>query len=74
MSSLLLISLLTALGAAYFYLNVSEEIPRIMALTIVAICFILDLALAPWPIQLLILMLVLIATRNVSVPNQRRLG
>lgn len=74
MSSLFFISLFTALGAAFVYLSASGEIPRIMALTIVAICFVLDLVLAPWPIQLLILMLVLFSTRNVTLPNLRRWG
>lgn len=74
MSSLFVISLFTAVGAAFVYLSASGEIPRIMALTIVALCFVLDLVLAPWPIQMLILILVLFTTRNVALPNPRRWG
>ena len=70
MSSLFIISLVTALIALYLYLNLSEEIPRIFALAIVAICFVLDLIVAPWPVQLSILIGILVTTRTISLPNQ----
>ncbi len=73
MFAICLISLFTAIGAGYFYLHVSEEVPRILALAIVAVSFFLELVLAPWPIQLLIVIVVLITTRNVSLRNQRSL-
>lgn len=59
MSSLFIISLALTLVAAYFYLNISEEATRLMALIIAAICFILNLIMAFWTIQLLILILIL---------------
>ncbi|MGC9504535.1 MAG: hypothetical protein ACP5D4_12475 [Baaleninema sp.] len=66
MSPIFIISIVTALIAGYLYVNLSEEIPRIFALGIVALCFILDIALAPWPVQLLILGLVLAGSRTLS--------
>jgi hypothetical protein len=74
MFTVLVVSLLTAIGAAFFYLNASGEIPRIMSLILVLICFLLDIVLAPWPIQFLILIVVLISTRNIALPNQHPLG
>lgn len=64
MSSVFVISFLTAIVAGYIYLNVTDEIPRISALGIAALCFVLDLILAPWPVQSIVLTLVLI------VPNK----
>ncbi|MBE9041563.1 hypothetical protein IQ235_12310 [Oscillatoriales cyanobacterium LEGE 11467] len=69
MSPLFAIALISALVAAYLYLNLSEEVPRMCALGIVAICFVLDLVLAPWPIQLVILTLVLVVPRKLMAPN-----
>ena len=69
MSPLFVIALITALVSAYLYLNLSEEVPRMCALGIVALSFVLDLILAPWPIQLAILTLVLIVPRKLIAPN-----
>ena len=65
MSSVLVISFLTAIVAGYIYLNVTDEIPRISALGIAALCFILDLILAPWPVQLIVLTLVLTVSNQL---------
>ncbi|HIK32887.1 MAG TPA: hypothetical protein IGS17_01575 [Oscillatoriales cyanobacterium M59_W2019_021] len=64
MSSVFVIALITAIIAGYIYLNVTDEIPRISALGIATLCFVLDLILAPWPVQLIVLTLVL------TVPNK----
>lgn len=64
MSSVFVISLITAIIAGYIYLNVTEEVPRISALGIAILCFILDLILAPWPVQLIVLTLVLTVPRK----------
>lgn len=66
MSSLLLISLTTALVAAYFYLNTFEEIPRILAFSIGAVCLFFSLVMTPWSIQLLILLFIFWGTRKLS--------
>ncbi|MBP0000141.1 MAG: hypothetical protein J7641_14285 [Cyanobacteria bacterium SID2] len=66
MSPIVIISVVTALIAVYLYLNLSDEIPRLFALGIAAMCFVLDIALAPWPVQLLILGLVLAGSRTLS--------
>ncbi|RMG06518.1 MAG: hypothetical protein D6728_18540 [Cyanobacteria bacterium J055] len=64
MSSVFVIALITAIIAGYIYLNVTDELPRISALGIATLCFVLDLILAPWPVQLIVLTLVL------TVPNK----
>lgn len=66
MSSLLLISLTTALVAAYFYLNTFEEIPRILAFSIGAVCLFFSLVMTPWSIQLLILLFIFWGTSKLS--------
>jgi hypothetical protein len=65
MSLVFVVSLMTALVAGYIYLNVAEEVPRISALGIAILCFILDLILAPWPVQLIVLTLVLALPRKL---------
>ncbi len=74
MSILSFVTLLAAVGSGCLYLNVSGEIARIMTLTILAICFVLLLVLAPWPVQLSILFLLLFATRKVVWPQEGRLS
>ncbi|MDY6939039.1 MAG: hypothetical protein SWY16_15385 [Cyanobacteriota bacterium] len=69
MSPLFIIAFIVATIAAYLYLNLSEEVPRIFALCIVAICFVLDLIVAPLPIQLTIFTLTLIVPRKLMAPN-----
>jgi hypothetical protein len=74
MFGLFLITLVTGLAAACFYLNTSEEVPKIMAIAILAICFCFDIIVAPWQIQFLLLIAVLVSTRNVSMPSKENLG
>ncbi len=74
MSILSFVTLLAAVGSGCLYLNASGEIARIMTLTILAICFVLLLVLAPWPVQLSILFLLLFATRKIVLPQERRLS
>jgi len=71
MSLPFLVSLATAVVALVLYANMSEEVPRMCALGIVAICFVLDLVLAPWPIQALILLFVLVRGKK-SLPSSAR--
>ena len=66
MSSSLLISLTIALVAAYFYLNTFEEIPRILAFSIGAVCLFFSLVMTPWSIQLLILLFIFLGTSKLS--------
>jgi hypothetical protein len=72
MSSVFVVSLITALIAGYIYLNVTEEVPRISALGISILCFILDLILAPWPVQLIVLTLVLTLPRKFLASTSDR--
>lgn len=62
---------LTALAAAYFYQKATEELPQILTLTTVAISLFLALTMAPWEVQLLMVILLLVVTRKVS---WRKLG
>ncbi|MDY6806944.1 MAG: hypothetical protein SXA11_24480 [Cyanobacteriota bacterium] len=66
--------ILTALVAAYFYLKATEELPQILTLTTVAICVFLALAMAPWEVQLLMVILLLVVTRKVSWRKPGHLG
>lgn len=72
MSSVLVISFLTAIVAGYIYLNVTDEIPRISALGIATLCFILDLILAPWPVQLIVLTLVLTVSNQLLASTSEK--
>ena len=72
MSSVFVVSLITAIVAGYIYLNVTEEVPRISALGLAVLCFILDLILAPWPVQLIVLTLVLILPRKFLTSTSDR--
>ncbi|MGB3238850.1 MAG: hypothetical protein WBB29_11170 [Geitlerinemataceae cyanobacterium] len=72
MSSVFVVALITAIVAGYIYLNVTEEVPRISALGIAALCFILDLILAPWPVQLIVLTLVLTVPRRFLASTSDR--
>ncbi|QIZ69654.1 hypothetical protein [Oxynema aestuarii] len=56
--------------ATYCYSHTCEEIPRILALTILAISVLLELILAPWPIQLAIAILLLLTNRHLPVNSQ----
>ena len=59
MYSVFLILLAIALLAGYLFLNVAEEIERVLAIATLAVCSLAVLAIAPWPIQLAIFLFVL---------------
>ena len=65
---------LTALVAANFYFKATEELPQILTLTVVAISLFLALAMAPWEVQLLTIVLVSIAARKLCLPKPDRFG
>ncbi|HAA29921.1 MAG TPA: hypothetical protein DCE56_22270 [Cyanobacteria bacterium UBA8553] len=71
MSSLFFVLLAIALGAAFFSLIVTEEIYRLMALIVAVSCLIVNLAVAPWTIQVLILLFILFGNRKRFLLNQR---
>ncbi len=66
MSLVFTIPLAIALVAAYVYENCADEVGTIVAICGV-VCLILCLILLPWPIQLLLLIFVLISTRQISL-------
>jgi hypothetical protein len=72
MSPVFLVALFTAVLAFVFYANLSEEVPRMCALGIVILCFILDLVLAPWPIQAMVLLTVLIGSKKLMPSSSTR--
>lgn len=51
--------ILTAIGSIFISLRASHELPRLLAIGSAIFCSILGFALAPWPIQLLIFLLIL---------------
>jgi hypothetical protein len=65
MSPVFLVALFTAVLAFTLYANLSEEVPRMCALGIVILCFVLDLILAPWPIQAMVLLAVLLGSKKL---------
>ncbi len=60
------IALTASLVAGFCYLNTSEEIPRIMAITVGTLGVGYDLVIAPWPIQLSLVLFILYRTRYLS--------
>ena len=51
--------LVTAIGSIFIYLRASHELPRLLAIGSAIFCSIWGFALAPWPIQLLIFVMIL---------------
>lgn len=64
MSLISIISLAIALAGTYLSLNISEEASRIMAFIVAIIGLLLNLSIAPWFVQLFILLLILIYKRK----------
>ncbi|MCT7963724.1 hypothetical protein NG799_14905 [Laspinema sp. D1] len=62
------IALVTSLTAWFCYMNTSEEIPRILAMAVGTLGVGCDLVIAPWPLQLGLVLLILYWTRHVSPP------
>lgn len=54
-----LMLLVTAIGSIFISLRASHELPRLLAIGSAIFCSILGFALAPWPIQLLIFLIIL---------------
>lgn len=72
MRLLFLIPLTTSLVAGYLFKKSADEMAYLTGL-ITIVSLILSLVLAPWQLQLLILMLVLISTRRLLLQNEYRL-
>ena len=71
MCLLFLIPLTITLVAGYIFKDSAADIAELMILTTV-FSLILSLVLAPWQLQLLVLILVLISTRRVLPPRDYR--
>jgi hypothetical protein len=69
MLGMFLIALTTSLTAWFCYLNTSDEIPRIMAIAIGSLSMGYDLVIAPWPLQLCLVFLILYRTRHLTPPS-----
>ncbi|NEP30222.1 MULTISPECIES: hypothetical protein [Moorena] len=59
MLPLFLILLVTALGSILISWRVSHEIPRLLGVGSTIVCLIFGFAMAPWPVQVLMLLLIL---------------
>ncbi|NEP13945.1 MAG: hypothetical protein F6K14_27835 [Symploca sp. SIO2C1] len=59
MLSISLILLLCAVGSILLFLRASHEVPRVLAVGSAILCLICGVAMAPWPIQLLVFLLIL---------------
>jgi hypothetical protein len=59
MLPLFLVLLVSAIGSILIYLRASHEISRLLALGSAIVCSLFAFAMAPWPIQLLIFLLIL---------------
>lgn len=71
MGLVFLIPLTTGLVAGYIFKNSADEMAYLMG-AVTIICLILTLVLAPWQIQLLVLILVLITTKRLLLQNEYR--
>ena len=54
-----LMLLVTAIGSIFLSLRASHELSRLLAICSALFCSIVGFALAPWPIQLLIFLMIL---------------
>ena len=66
MSTGILVTLAIAVIAAGLYVMLSEEIERVLAATVVAICGLVCLIAAPLPVQLLVFVGVFLSNRHGS--------
>ncbi len=62
-----LILLVSAIGSIWLSLRTSHEVPRVLAFGSATFCLIFGFALAPWPIQLVIFLLILRVERMYSL-------
>ncbi|WP_242072364.1 hypothetical protein [Microcoleus sp. FACHB-68] len=68
-----LIPLAVALGASWVFSKTSEDVYTILCAGTAIICLIWGFALAPWQLQLLLL-LILLGIERIYLRNERRLG
>lgn len=73
MSVACLVSLVIAVSAFCVSLGTLEEITAVMAGSIAAICLVLTLIFASWPLQLA-LVLVLLGLSRFYISDERKLG
>lgn len=59
MFPLSLLLLITAIGSIFISMRATQELPRLLAVGSALCCSIVGFALAPWPIQLLIFLMIL---------------
>ena len=59
MLPIFLILLVSAVGSILIYLRASHEIPRLLAAGSAILCSICGFAMAPWPVQVVIFLLIL---------------
>lgn len=71
MSLFFLIPLTISLGTSYVFKNSATDLAELMILATV-FNLILSLALAPWQLQLVVLLLVLISSKQVLPPRNYR--
>lgn len=67
-----LIPLTTAVAAGYIFKNSADEMAYLTGL-VTLISMILSLVLAPWQLQLLVLMLVLVSTKRLLLENESKM-
>lgn len=72
MHLLFLIPLMTSIVAGYIFKNSADELADITD-SVTLVSLILSLVLAPWQLQLLVLMLVIISTRRLLLQNESRM-
>lgn len=72
MHLLFLIPLITCLATGYFFQKSADEMAYLTG-SVTLISLILSLVLAPWQIQLLVLMLVIISTKRLLRQNHHRI-
>lgn len=67
-----LIPLTTAIVAGYIFKNSADEMAYLTGL-VTLVSLILSLVLAPWQLQLLVLMLVLVSTKRLLLENESKM-
>lgn len=63
MSLAFIVSFLLAIVAGFVYLNVTDEIPQILTMTVLGLSLLLFLYFAPWELQLTMLVYVAYKSR-----------
>ncbi|MBW4672117.1 MAG: hypothetical protein KME60_33005 [Cyanomargarita calcarea GSE-NOS-MK-12-04C] len=68
-----LIPLLTALFSGYLFKKITNEIAY-LAGAVAVFCILLSLILAPWEIQLFVLIIVLVVTKKLLQQNESKMN